>query len=58
LELYVTGIFGGGVINKGWTLDAPFLFSGTAIIIIVGVAVEVFDKIRSMQTDKYSVKGI
>lgn len=49
---------GSGVLAKNWTLDAPFLFSGTAIIIIVGVAVEVFDKIRSMQTDRYSVKGI
>lgn len=49
---------GSGVISKNWVFDVPFLFSGTAIIIIVGVAVEVFDKIRSMQTDRYSVKGI
>ena len=49
---------GGNVISKNWVFDVPFLFSGTAIIIIVGVAVEVFDKIKSMQTDRYSVKGI
>lgn len=49
---------GGATISKNWSVDVPILFSGTGILIVIGVAVDMLEKIRSMKTEEYSIKGI
>ncbi|MBN1374461.1 preprotein translocase subunit SecY [Candidatus Dojkabacteria bacterium] len=39
-------------------LIIPMFFSGTGILIVIGVAIDLFNKIRSMKTETYSITGI
>jgi len=45
-------------ISKDWSITVPIFFSGTAILIVIRVALDVLDKIKSLKTEKYSVTGI